>query len=360
METVVELSAASDGASLIIHFTGGIHAWKIGTNLWDIGPISEGGVPVSKGSFSTEELQKFAGEKGLHAIAFEDCVMSSGVYYLVMREITKKNQNHLFASANEWRNIESNITQARLDDYLTEHAKTGRDELDQVLDAKTSIEAVTGYISDSLRSLDISVSAISDHYYEQLSLGIREGYDKDQRFETAGNIAMYAHVHAFFLQIGAARDYLAKLISIRTGFGESKDAINRLVDCLCVDRLPNDAILNYLVTNGNIVNKADTRRMIQAGWLEEVGEIRNQFVRKRPYGSLACGKNGFIDSTDHTLGLHRYSRLASLPNGENRDILDVVAYHYEQCNQFFIDIAKLTNMRREIRTITDKGIINIR
>ena len=142
--------------------------------------------------------------------------------------------------------------------------------------------------------------------------------------------------------------------------GGTKDAINRLVDCLCVDRLPNDAILNYLVTNGNIVNKADTRRMIQAGWLEEVGEIRNQFVHKRPYGSLACGKNGFIDSTDHTLGLHRYSRLASLPNGENRDILDVVAYHYEQCNQFFIDIAKLTNMRREIRTITDKGIINIR
>lgn len=359
-DTLEEIVDDDDGRVFTLNFTGGLRAWKSGEALWHLGPITHDGKPVIKGQISTAQLQQLTLDLGVRAIAFEDCVVTNGVYHTTLRAILPGRTSQLFSAADVWRNIESNLTKVRLKAFLDSNDKPNRDQIHAVLDDKTSIEACSGYIGDSLRSIDISVSAICNHYNSQLVSAIRSGHDEDQRFSTAADISLYAHVHAFFLQIGAARDYLAKLISIRIGYGESKDSMAKLVDVLRSDKIPNDPMLQHIISEGYIVVKEIGRKMVTANWLKEVTDIRNQFVHKRPYGSVSKESMGKIEGIQNKPGFSKYYRGAVLPSGDEYDLLDTVAHHYIICNKLFHDISSLSGLDNKIITITDKDIISIK
>lgn len=91
-------------------------------------------------------------------------------------------------------------------------------EIADALDAQEPVEALANYISLSLRSMDISVEQIAAHYHEQLVNHMAAGRVEGEGSANTTSQTLYAHVHSYFLHLGAARDYLAALIEYLDAF----------------------------------------------------------------------------------------------------------------------------------------------
>jgi hypothetical protein len=208
--------------------------------------------------------------------------------------------------------------------------------------------------------MDISVEQIAEFYHEQLVNLMAAGIVDGRRSANTQNQTLFAHVHSFFLHLGAARDYLAALIAARIGKDPGKiDSMAHLIKALRAKDIETDALLKLLESRKFIQPIPDnTNRREISGWLKEASTLRNQFVHRRPYGARHVERFGHAVAVSPEMGLYRYVRPVLVKNDAELDVLDVVVSHYKQATALFQDAAEVSGQDTSILTITDKDIIS--
>ena len=175
---------------------------------------------------------------------------------------------------------------------------------------------------------------------------------------------LFAHVHAFFLQLGSARDHLAALIANRLGMDASHgkvDTLSALRRELRASHAGTEPMLDLLIDRQWLIPQPDSSdRWTTAGWLKEVTDLRNEIVHRRPYGSIYAERCGWSVPLHPELGFFRYSRPIKIKGSLECDLLDVLCDHYRTCTKLFFDAAKLSGLRSEMPKLTDKDIVSVK
>jgi hypothetical protein len=171
---------------------------------------------------------------------------------------------------------------------------------------------------------------------------------------------LIAHIHSFFVHLGAARDHLGALVAHRIGLDYKKcDSIARLAGELREAALSDDALLTFLFETGCIsANPKKPGGYVVAGWMENVTAIRNELVHKRPYGSKYAERFGCVVPAQKDAGIYRYVRSLHLNASAGQDVLDVIQYHYARCTDLFYKAAKASGGDASMWHLTDKDVIS--
>jgi len=358
---VVKLPRQSDGEGFFLYFTGGFRAAKIAEDAWQIEPVIVDGFPCATGPLTKSQLAVLAKENDYREIAFHTFGWKNGVYYSSWSPIVPGKRNHLEGPSELWSNIAGNIARARTKDFFETADRLSQAEITQALDDQNPVEALAGYISLSLRSMDISVEKIADHYHEQLVNHMAAGRLDGERYANTLSQTLYAHVHSFFLHLGAARDYLGALIAFRIGLDPQKaDSMARLVGELRRTHLPTDPLLDVLFSSGNIAaHRRKAGKFAVSGWLQEATSIRNTLVHRRPYGSKFGERSGWATPTQKRAGLFRYFRPLDLNGNAEQDVFDVLHHHYRQCTYLMHQAAIASGYDTSMLHITNKDVISL-
>lgn len=362
MDQVSELSRQSDGEAFYLHFTGGFRAAKVDNDAWQIEPVFINNKPCVTGNITLAQLQSLAGLNQFSAIAFHSMGWVNGVYHSSWTPIIPGKHNHSESPAGSWSNIAGNIARPRTAEFFDKTIHPSKAEIGEVLDAQDPVEALARHISLSLRSMDISVEQIAEHYHEQLVNHMAAGRIDGERSANTLSPTLYAHVHSFFLHLGAARDYLGALIAHRIGLDHTKiDSMARLVGKLQHKKLPKDALLDLLFVGGDIVTHPQKpSKFAVAGWVKEVTSIRNELVHKRPYGSKANEKFGWVIPAQKEAGIYRYFRPLDMNGNAEQDVLEVLQHHYARCTDLLHKAAKVSGSNAAMLHITDKDVISLK
>lgn len=348
-----------DGRSFFVHCSGGIRAVRREQRVWFINPIFDDG-PCSKGTLSTPDLQVLLKASGLREIAFQDVGWSNGEYHSFWSPIVPGRTNHMLAPANTWGQIAHNLSRARTEKEIKSLDKPSRQEVTELVDARSEVEALAHSIKLSLRNMDMSIEHISDFYNEQLINHMASGLLDGRRRSTSLDPILFAHVHAFFMHLGTARDYLATLIGFRLGKDiEKTDSLARLVDILRTDDTDKDALLTLFIRRGFLRTRASNSNKFEAaGWLAEMTDLRNLLTHKRPYGARFAERMGYVVAVDAANGLYRYTRPIVLENGQ-RDVLDLILHHYQIACSLFFDCAEWSALDTSMLSFSDADIISV-
>lgn len=362
MAKFIELPRQSDGGALYLHFTGGFRAAKLDKGTWQIEPVLINGKPCATGPVATSQLETLAKENDYRAIAFHEFGWMDGVYYSSWSPIVPGKRNHLEGPSELWSNIAGNIARTRTKEFFETADRLSAAEITQALDDQNQVEALARYISLSLRSMDISVEQIAGHYHEQLVNHMAAGRVDGERSANTLSQTLHAHVHSFFLHLGAARDYLGALIAFRIGLDPQKtDSMARLVKELRRINQPTDALLDVLVSSGNVA--AYPRKACKfavSGWMQEVTSLRNTLVHKRPYGSKFSERSGWVTPTQKRDGLFRYLRPLQLNGNEEQDVFEILHHHYQQCTRLMHQAAIASGGDTSMLHIADNDVISLK
>ncbi len=166
--------------------------------------------------------------------------------------------------------------------------------------------------------MDISVEQIAEFYNEQLVNHMASGSLEGKRASSTLDQTLFAHVHSFFMHLGAARDYLAAFCALRMGKDPQKvDSFARLAEAVRPEHFSADDLLQLLQARGYFRQKPTSSVKFElAGWMEEVTDLRNEFMHRRPYGDRFIEQMGFAQPVDREAGLYRYVRPIVLKNAE--------------------------------------------
>lgn len=357
---VAPFEIEDDHQSFILNFTGGIKAWQRDANSWSFGPVIYKGEPVMAGMLSMTLLQSAMKQMGLLPVVMEHVVCMDGNSTTMLRSVHPVKHDVPLAAADIWRTISGNITDARIKKFRSEHPGASSKEIMEVKEKYTPEENYSDYISDSLRSMDICIGAICTYYHEQLISFLRDGRKVGVRSSNIADLPFIANVHSFFVHLGATKDYLATLIAIRCGLPKSIDAMNRLVDKLKWENLPDDAMVKYLVGNGVLSQKEGSEKSKLSGWLNDVSNIRNELVHKRPYGSHEDEKMGYIRATVGLDDHYRFWKPLHINGNSEQDTLDFISDVYHKTTRLFGDLALASGQDAQIPTLTDKDILELK
>ena len=168
MDQVIELPRQSDGTAFYLHFTGGFRAANVAEEAWRIEPVFVNGKPCATGPLTMAQLQAFSKQNKFRAIAFQRLGWMDGVYNSTWAPIVPGKANHSEGPAELWSQIAGNIARPRTKEFFESAEHPAEKEIAKVLDDQEPVEALARYISLSLRSMDISVEQIAEHYHEQL------------------------------------------------------------------------------------------------------------------------------------------------------------------------------------------------
>ena len=177
-------------------------------------------------------------------------------------------------------------------------------------------------------NMDISVEQIAEFYNEQLVNHMASGSLEGKRASSTLDQTLFAHVHSFFMHLGAARDYLAAFCALRMGKDPQKvDSFARLAEAVRPEHFSADDLLQLLQARGYFRQKPTSSVKFElAGWMEEVTDLRNEFMHRRPYGDRFIEQMGFAQPVDREAGLYRYVRPIVLKNAEE-DVQSVILRH---------------------------------
>lgn len=355
------LPRQQDAQGFYLHCVGGFRAALSKKDVWMIEPVMDEGHPCRKGFFAKAELDAFICRTRLTPIAFHSFGWTGGSYYSSWSPLIRGRTNHLQGAANLWSNLSSNLARQRSGTELRDMTAPTREKIAKLLDDKTEEEWLARSISLSLRSMDISVEQIVEFYHEQLVNKMRNGLIDGRRSAGTQDRTLYAHVHSFFLHLGAARDYLAALIAARIGKDANKiDSMARLVDALRPKHFGADALLDLLETRKFIrPTPSNPNRREMSGWLKEASDLRNQFVHRRPYGARHVERYGHVTAIAPQTGIYRYVRPVLVENEIERDVLEVVVAHYQEATALFQDLAESSGRDVSMVALTDKDIISM-
>lgn len=359
---VIELPRQSDGTGFYLHFTGGFLAVNLAEGGWRIEPVFVNDKPCATGPLTMAHLQLLTTQNKFRPIAFQRLGWMDGVYHSAWAPIVPEKASHSEGPAELWSNIAGNISRPRTKEFFESAKHPAEEEIAKALDDQDPVEALASYVSLSLRSMDISVEQIAEHYHEQLVNHMAAGRVDGQRSANTLSQTLYAHVHSFFLHLGAARDYLGALIAHRVGLDHAKiDSMARLVGQLRQATLPKDALLELLFAGGDIAaHPQKPGSFAIAGWMQEVTSIRNELVHKRPYGSKFKERFGWVVPTQKEAGLYRYFRPLNLDGSPELDVLEVIRHHYTRCNDLMHKAARASGNNAAMTHITDKDLISLK
>jgi hypothetical protein len=360
-DETLALPRQSDGDAFCVHCTGGFRAAKSKKNLWMIEPVMDEGRPCRKGFFAKAELEVFVRRARLTPIAFQSFGWNGGSYYSRWSPLIPSRTNHLVGPSTLWNNVAANLSKQRSRTEPQNMKTPTPEQITKIFDSRTEEEWLARSIGLSLRSMDISVEQIAEFYHEQLVDLMADGLVDGRQSSGTMDQSLFAHVHSFFLHLGAARDYLAALIAVRIGKDpRTIDSMARLIDTLRPKHVGTDALLNLLETRKFIQPaSANPNRREMSGWLKKVSDLRNQFVHRRPYGARHVEGAGHLVAIVPAKGLYRYVRPVLVENDAERDILDVIVSHYKQATALFQDAAETSGLDTSMLTLTDKDIVSI-
>ncbi|MCD7111664.1 hypothetical protein LRX75_21770 [Rhizobium sp. DKSPLA3] len=345
-----------DGESFSLHFTGGIRAACVRGDQWVLEPVLVQGRPASSGSFSRTDLGRLAQRLGLTPIAFQHSGWNKGSYYSNWVPIVPGQSNHMFGAADLWRNIASQMGRVRRGHLLKALVSPTHDDVVAILDNQDPDERLAQFIALSLRGLDISVEEIAAFYHDQLVDLMAAGQLKGERVSGTLDQLLYAHVHSFFLHAGAARDYLATFIALRLGEDPIKvDSFTLLCKKLRSRHIGSDSLLDILVAKGLISESKQKGQWGSAGWIKELGDLRNTFIHRRPYGSRSSEHSGWAARLSPAGHLFRYRRPLLSDNGD--DVFDLIVKQYRLMIELFHNLAKASGHNSDLPVITDEDII---
>lgn len=275
--------------------------------------------------------------------------------------IVPEKVNHSEGPAELWSNIAGNIAGPRTKEFFASAEHPAEEEIAKTLDDQDPVEALARYISLSLRSMDIRVEQIAEHCYEQLVNHMAAGHVDGERSANTLSQTLDAHVHSFFLHLGATRDYLDALVARRIGLDHSKiDSMARLVGELRQTALPKDALLDLLFVGGNIAaHPKNLGKFVVAGWMQDASGIRNELVHKRPYGSKFNERFGWVIPAQKEAGLYRYFRPLDLNGNAEQDVFDVLNHHYALCADLMHKAARASGNNAAMVHITDEDVISL-
>lgn len=358
------VSRQPDADVFLNHFTGGFRSARVSANQWWITPVFEGGEARAKGFLTDAQLRQLVRIGGFRILGFQSSGWRKGEWHSSWRPIILKEKKHALSPSNIWRNISINLFQATRVYQLEELKHADHSKIAAILDDRTVEERLAQAISLSLRSMDLAVEQIAEHYHEQLINKMYAGDVDGQKSSNTMDQNLFAHVHAFFLQLGSARDYLAAFIAHRLGMdaGHGKiDTMNALKNKLRAQDAGREPILDHLIKRGWLVPQANSpQRWATSGWLKEITDLRNEIVHRRPYGSVYAERFGWSIRLNAELGLYRYFRPIEIKGKSERDLLDVICDHYRVCTELFFEAAKTSGLDGSMMTLTGKDIISLK
>ena len=360
MTEIIEIPRQLDGICFCLHFTGGFRAVNVAEDAWRIEPVFVNNKPSATGPLTMVQLKAISKQNTFRAIAFQRFGWTDGVYHSAWAPIVPGKSNHSEGPAELWSQIASNISRPRTKQFFEPADNLIEKEIANALDDREPVEALARYISLSLRSMDISVEQISEYYHNQLVNHMAAGHVAGERTDNTLSQTLYAHVHSFFLHLGATRDYLGALIALRIGLDHTKiDSMARLIGELRQATLPKDALLDLLFLDGDIAaHPQKPSRFLVAGWMQAVTSIRNELVHKRPYGSKSNECFGWIVPTQKEAGLYRYFRQLDIDGSAPEDVFDALHQHYSRCTDLLYKAAKVSGNNAAMMHITDDDIIS--
>ncbi len=359
MAKFIEISRQADGEGFYLHFTGGFRAANVAKGTWQIEPVLVKEKPCATGPLTTETLQEIAKQNDFRAVVFHRFGWMNGEYYSSLAPIIPGKASHSEGPSELWSNIAGNIARPRTKEFFEKVERPSEEEIANALDDRNPVEALARYISLSLRSMDISVEQIAEHYHEQLVKHMAAGRVNGERCANTLSQTLYAHVHSFFLHLGAARDYVGTLLAHRIVLDPQKiDSMARIVKKIPLKNLPRDALLELLLSSGNIArDPKKTNHFTVSGWMEEVTSVRNELVHKRPYGSKYSERFGCVLPIQKEAGLFRYFRPLDFNGKAKQDLFEVIHYHYARFTDLMNQAAKASGYDTAMVHMTDEDII---
>ncbi|WP_157001342.1 hypothetical protein [Paracoccus sp. S4493] len=353
------IEADSDYYAISLNFTGGIKAWKLDHNEWSLGPIEYFGAPTIIASLSDSELRSAISHLGISPVQYENTNVSGGIATTFLRSASAGQSDVSIGPADVWHNISKNIGRDRIRRYRCERTEANFSEIKKEKPKTTFDERYADYISDSLRSMDICVGAICSYYHQALIAAIRSKQQPGTGVATTADLPFIANVHSFFIHVGAARDYLALLIARRLNLRDKINGMNRLVEDLDWDSVSIDPLILKLVSEGCLARKDGSTKCKVSGWLEQVSNLRNTLVHKRPYGSHADEQLGRIEKVEGLNGHFVYIKPIVMGDANIKDTLDVVADTYAKMGRLFLDLAGVSGGDTSIPVLTDGQISEV-
>ena len=352
-----------DADIFYIHCTGGFRGARVSADHWQIEPVFEGGEARTKGFLTDVQLRQIVRMGGFRVLGFQSSGWMSGLWHSSWRPIIPTEKNHARSPSDIWGSIASNLFRATRAQQLNELKDADHSKVATILDDRTIEERLAQSINLSLRSMDLAVEQIAEHYNEQLVNKMCAGDVEGQRSSNTMDQNLFAHVHAFFLQLGSARDDLAAFVANRLGMDASHgkvDTMNALKSKLRAQHIGREPILDLLVEKKWLVSQTDNPdRWLTSEWLKEITDLRNEIVHRRPYGSVYSERFGWAIPLRAELGLYRYFRPIEIKGQPERDLLDVICSHYRTCTGLFFEAAKASGLDGNMMTLTDKDIVSL-
>jgi hypothetical protein len=188
----------------VLHFTGGLRAVR-GPGGWQVGPLSPDGTGAIRG-VPEDHIQALGASLGL--ILFGGDEITSTDPNLPSRIWTPLlGQPRLAHAANDsWAMISSRARAAGDEGY----ARLARS------------------LSVSLRAAGLQLRNASDEYNKQLEAALARGQEVGSRFSNLAMDDLHLAFHALLSEMGSARDYLARVASLRVNAPDNIDALARL------------------------------------------------------------------------------------------------------------------------------------
>lgn len=348
-----------DGEAFYQIYSGGMRAAKSREDAWYIEPVFDNRHPCAKGFMPTAAMQAFFTQHGLTFIAFHRSGWLRGNYYSIWSPFNLGQTNHLLGPADVWGNIAGNHLRARAAGNLAATQQPTHEQVATLLDSRSEVERLSRSISLSLRNMDISVEQIAEFYHEQLVNHMASGNLEGQRSSSTLDQTLFAHVHSFFMHLGAARDYLAALSALRIGKDPQKvDSFARLTEAVRPEHFPADNFIQLFNARGYLQQKPTSSvKFDMAGWMDEVTDLRNEFMHRRPYGDRFIEHMGFVQPIDRQGGLYRYVRPILLTTGED-DVQSVILRHYREMTSLCHAAAQISGYDASMFTLTDADIVS--
>lgn len=349
-----------DGEAFYRIYSGGMRAAEPINNAWHIEPILDQGDPCAKGFFTTVKLGAFFRQYGFKFVAFSRIVWTKGNFHSSWIPLIPGQTNHLRGPADLWSSIAANLSEERTQGRLADMIHPAHQQIAAVLDNRTEVERLARSISLSLRNMDISVEQITEFYNEQLVNHMASGRLAAERVSTTLDQSLFAHVHSFFMHLGAARDYLASFCALRIGKDPQKvDSFARLTDALRSEHFASDHLLKLMHARGYFAQKMTSLVKFEtAGWMLEVTDLRNEFMHRRPYGDRFAEQMGFAEPVDRGAGVFRYVRPIVIGEVED-DVQRVILRHYREMTDLCHATAMASGMNSSMLTLGKDDIVSI-
>ncbi len=319
MEYLVELPRHSGGIGFCLHFTGGFRAANTPDGAWRIEPIYARGKPCSTGPLTTPQLQVLARNAGFRPVAFHRIGWIDGVYHSTWSPVVPGRPGDAEGPSELWSRIARDAPGS---------------------DGAPAAAAARG-IALGLRNMDLCVERIAAAYHEGLVTHMAEGRVAGERSAAEASDALPAHVHAFFLHLGAVLDRLGSVVAGQIGLdGGSSVGLPRLVGELHGEVLPNHPLIHLLFAEGLVAaDGARHRRFALAGWAREVSALCRDLVHDNPGGAGSTEGTSWVVAKQEAAGLYRYVRPVQIAGGGQHDLFDLVHAQYERCNDLLLKAA---------------------